>query len=186
MPRFPAESRRPRALLALLLCSLLGGCAASQKGESAPQSAPAPAGEAVPGAAQPQSVSEEERAEPSTLEEAEAALRRAQAELDDALGRVAFASPPPPAAAPAPAAEPPARAAPSDARAEGAESRVSEGKKADAVSNCELACRAFTSLGRAAQAVCRLDGDGGERCGRARKVLSQAEARVSGCSCSRP
>jgi hypothetical protein len=183
MRRYFPDGRGPRRLMVLVLFALGTGCAASQKSESAPQSAPA--GEGVPAAAPaPQSGGDraaDEEAAPTTLEEAEAALRRAEAELSNALGPLAFAQPP--AAAPAPA--PPAEASGSAPRE--AEQRAEKAdKKGRDQPNCDLACRAFSSLARAASAVCRLDGDGGERCGRARQTLSDAEARVSGCSCSRP
>jgi len=49
---------------------------------------------------------------------------------------------------------------------------------------CEQACKAFASLKRAADAVCRLAGDSHERCTRARSVVKKNEGRVQPCSCS--
>jgi hypothetical protein len=48
---------------------------------------------------------------------------------------------------------------------------------------CDEACRAFSSLSRAASAVCRLDGSSGTHCSRAKHVLADAEPRVASCSC---
>jgi len=164
--------------LIVLSLFVLSGCGGMRKGEQAPQSAPPSAGEAAaeaPADDVDQASGDEAQQEPATIEEAEAALRRAQAELSSALGEpVAFAQPPPPASQPAPA------------EAAGARDRSMEAEKKADGPNCGLACRAFTSLSRAAQAVCRLDGDGGERCSRARQAVSDAEARVASCSCTRP
>lgn len=180
----------PRALLLALL--LLPGCGkhATEPEAAAPEPAPAQAPSTVSAEA------DEKADEPATLEEAEAALARAQSELDAALGPLAFATPPstadqssgaapPPAAAPkagAPAEERPAPSRPS--RAESEASRPEAASKKEA-SDCALACRAFQSLNRAVDAVCRLD-SGGERCSRARRVASEAEARVASCSCPAP
>jgi hypothetical protein len=50
---------------------------------------------------------------------------------------------------------------------------------------CETACKAFSSLTRASDAVCRLDSDGGERCRRARQIHTEASRRVASCGCSK-
>jgi hypothetical protein len=135
--------------------------------------APAPP-PAAPQGLEPQKDKAEE-ADLSTLEAAERALNQAQADLD----RLALAEPPAslnsrgasdraaakkenkPARAPAPAAA----AAPSK------------------TGMCEEACRAFSSLTRAANAVCRLDGNAGSHCSHAKHVLEGAQQRVASCSC---
>jgi hypothetical protein len=48
---------------------------------------------------------------------------------------------------------------------------------------CERACKAFSSLRRAADGVCRLAGDGDARCVRARGIVKDNEARVATCKC---
>jgi hypothetical protein len=126
--------------------------------------------------------------EPSTLEEAEAQLEKAKSELD----RLALNEPPPSASQPA--------AAPSPAKAEAAPQRAArdEARRADkssagaeapepvsAPNACETACKAFSSLARAGDAVCRLDTEAGKRCERARRIVSEAEQRVMGCGCAR-
>lgn len=48
---------------------------------------------------------------------------------------------------------------------------------------CANACKAFASLRRAADAVCRLAGDSNARCSRAREIVKDSEERVKSCSC---
>lgn len=113
----------------------------------------------------------------STLEAAERALNQAKADLD----RLALAEPAPAVgrnaeldrSAEKKASKPAARA-PSAAGA---------GAAPKSNSLCEDACRAFSSLTRAANAVCRLDGNTGNHCGHAKQVLANAQQRVASCSC---
>jgi hypothetical protein len=193
----PRPSLRTLLLLSSFVAScglFVAGCGAGANKSSAPFSA-----EPAPQAPATSSAEAEKAEEPATLEEAEVALSRAQTELDSALGPVAFAAPPAQdqasgsaAPAPAPAAEPKAGApaeerAPSPSKAQRTESEASraEGASKKEASDCALACRAFQSLNRAVDAVCRLD-SGGERCSRARRVAADAQARVASCSCQAP
>jgi hypothetical protein len=50
---------------------------------------------------------------------------------------------------------------------------------------CLSACQALGSMRRAVGGICRLAGDGSERCERARSTLARSETRVldAGCSC---
>ena len=50
---------------------------------------------------------------------------------------------------------------------------------------CGSACQALRSMRRAVGGICRLAGDGSERCERARTTLARSEVRVqdAGCSC---
>lgn len=139
---------------------------------------PAPVAPAAPqGLDRPKSrAAQEDEAEFSTLEAAERALNQAKADLD----RLALAEP-------APAVGPNAAA---DRAAEKKESKAGRapsaaGAAAPAKSNavCEDACRAFSSLSRAASAVCRLDGENGTHCSRAKHVQADAQQRVASCSC---
>jgi hypothetical protein len=156
----------------------------------------APAAEA-PSSAEPAAPSEErsgqkgalESSEPATLAEAEQLLERARA----ALGRLALNEPgapataagaaAPPAPAPAAAAEP-ARDKRAD-RSAAADEAEASAPPAKAVNTCETACKAFSSLERASDAVCRLDTDGGQRCQRARQIREDAARRVRSCGCTR-
>jgi len=109
------------------------------------------------------------------LGEAVAELERARTELDSALA--------PRAARPsATAGSGASRGADADAsRAPAAPAPKAEKKSSE--SSCSTACRAFTSLGRAASAVCRLAGDKDARCTHAHDVLADAQKRVTVCGC---
>jgi len=159
-------------------------------GKGAPEAAApqAPAAEAAPSslagsAAEP---------EPQTLAEAEALLDKARADLD----RLALNEPGSPAeasgaAAPAPAPAPPPPAATraesrsEEKRADKAAADQAEAPPAKKEANaCETACKAFSSLERASDAVCRLDTEGGgKRCERAKQIREDAARRISSCSC---
>ena len=179
--------RRASGFAALLLSlAWLAGCAGPQRAE-----APAGSPEAAPTAAQ------DER-EPATLAEAEALLEKARGDLDRLALNEPGAPPPvtaaPPAAAGAaapsmvPAPTPHAQAQRADKSAADSAS-VSDGAAEEAprtkeVSACETACKAFSSLTRASDAVCRLDCDGGQRCERAKKIREDASRRVASCGCA--
>lgn len=189
-----------RALVGLaavwVSCSV--GCANQKSEQAAPaaspnnavQSAPvAPESQyAAPAAAPAPALDRSKSAEAArddefqTLEAAERALDQAKADLD----RLALAEPTPTlggsgaaekkdskrGGAPAPAA----RAAAADGQPGGAASNA----------QCESACKAFASLTRAANAVCRLDGDGGSHCAKAKKVVTDSSGRVAACTCPAP
>ena len=166
--------------------SLLTACSRAPEA-AAPESKAAPVA-GVPGT----SGALGEEAEPQTLAEAEALLERSRAELD----RLALNVPPPPtvAATPSPAQAPaPAPAAPAaesapkraeKATADQASSSASP-RDQDGSSGCETACKAFASLDRASEAVCRLDTNGGQRCERARRIRDDARVRIAGCACTK-
>ncbi len=143
-------------------------CAAAPKAEMQPGAPGAPV-EAAPAT----SLAPEEPA-PQTLAEAEASLEKARAELErlalDEPSRAATGAATP---APAPAAE-------SRRAEEGADGRASTAK---ADTQCDAACRAYSSLNRASDAVCRLDAEGGKRCERARQIRDNASQRVASCAC---
>jgi hypothetical protein len=52
-------------------------------------------------------------------------------------------------------------------------------------SRCDIACRAFHSMRRAANSLCEVAGDGDERCRRARERVNRASQRITdaGCRC---
>src|SRR5450432_3750274 len=117
----------------------------------APASAPpAPAPQSLDKPEGSQATARDEE-EFTTLEAAERALQRAKSDLD----RVAWAEPEPRKTHNADGAEK------KDARRAQAPSAAGAAEGATASGQCENACRAFASLSRAANAVCRLDGDGG-------------------------
>ncbi|HYJ10714.1 MAG TPA: hypothetical protein VEX18_16945 [Polyangiaceae bacterium] len=155
-----------------MLLSLALGCARGAE-SSAPRSGEEPAAPAG-------SFEAASEREPATLAEAEQLLARAQAELD----RLALNEPQSPAAG-APAAATASPVPPRD-QAERDEKSAAQAEAAPTPppSPCDNACRAFASLERASDAVCRLDGEDGQRCSRARQIRDGAARRVASCGCS--
>ncbi len=176
-----------------ILSIALGGACANQKSEqAAPAASPnnavlsAPASEAAPppppAAApapvldQPKSAESARDEEFTSLADAERALDQAKADLD----RLALAEPTPALGRSGAAEKKDAkRGAPSAA---GAAAPAGVGPSGQ----CENACKAFASLTRAANAVCRLDGDGGSHCAKAKKVVTDSAGRVAACTCPAP
>ena len=175
---------------ALLSLGLLPGCGMSPKAE-APRAAP----EAVPAPGVPATsltAKDDAAAEPATLADAEALLEKARAELDHlALNELGAArgatggAPAPATAAPAPAPRAEAKPAEKAASADGEAAAPSKEPPRKEVSTCDTACKAFSSLTRASDAVCRLDTDGGKRCERARQIREDASHRVASCGCAK-
>ncbi len=190
-------ARKSAGVLALLVAAAaLGGCGRSR--DQAPPaaapappppaerqseetlSAPAPAAAPAPAQEMPASTRELDSkgddegsfAEPprkdDDLGRAQAELERARRELEQALG--------------VRRARPAATAGTSrGADADGAAPAPKAEKKAE--SGCATACRAFSSLGRAASAVCRIAGEKDTRCTQAHGVVADAEKRVAACGC---
>ncbi len=166
------------------------GCSRSQEAaapspaaEAAPVAPPSPA--SAPARTDALALAPEPEPEPTTLADAEAMLERARADLD----RVALNEPlAPRSAAPAAAGGGiPGSAAPKPSpgearRAEKSAAQDSAEAPKDTTS-CDTACKAFSSLVRASDAVCRLDTEGGKRCERARHIREDAQVRVAGCGC---
>jgi hypothetical protein len=124
----------------------------------------------------PKSEGARDEAEFSTLEAAERALNQAKADLD----RLALAEPSPVVGAQRNADRATEKKESKPGRAPSAAGAAAP-SRANAV--CEEACRAFSSLSRAASAVCRLDGSNGTHCNHAKQVLADAQLRVASCSC---
>ncbi|HKO49099.1 MAG TPA: hypothetical protein VJV79_15310 [Polyangiaceae bacterium] len=144
-----------------------------------PRAAPAPA--ARDGLDTAKSKRAEDEAEFSTLEAAERALNQAKADLD----RLALAEPSPTLGNSATAQRSTEKKEGKPGRAPSAAGAPAPSKAAPVKAStlCEEACRAFSSLSRAASAVCRLDGNSGTHCSHAKHVLADAEQRVASCSC---
>jgi hypothetical protein len=182
--------RRVSVFAAMVIpLGLLAACGMAPKAE-APH-----AGEAAPAAdASPTSAPAEEK-EPATLADAEALLEKARADLDRLAlnepglpGTAAGAAAPAPPSVPAPTTAAPAPAPRDEGRRadkSAASSSEAERPQAKEVNTCETACKAFSSLSRASDAVCRLDADGGKRCERARQIQQDASHRVASCGCSK-
>lgn len=140
------------AVVALGVCAACGGEAKS--GE------PAKSVNETGGAAQ----------EPSTIEEAQAQLDRAKAQL------AAAGAPTGPAAASATGTS--TSTAPTEAPQAGG-----AGGAAPA-SPCVTACQAIASMHRAVDAICRMAGQDDARCSDAKKTLGDSQAKVASCGCS--
>jgi hypothetical protein len=132
---------------------------------------------ASPADSQPSSLRGEESY--ATVDEAEQGLRRAQAELTAAFGAApatgdaAGASPsPPPAEPPSPGPARPPAAPPAGPAAQAQEAAP-----------CATACRAFTSMTKAADTICRLAGQTDDRCTKAQKSLEEARSSLRTCVC---
>ena len=141
--------------------------------QARPAPAPAPAPQGLDGRAQKSKAPVDE--EFTNLEAAERALNQAKADLD----RLALAEPTPVVG----------RSASADRATEKKEAKGAQAPSAGAAANaapnpvCENACRAFSSLSRAAGAVCRLDGNSGAHCTRAKRVVADSQQRVATCAC---
>ena len=169
----------------LAVVGLVSACAVAPKAEApAAEAAPAPG---VPGTTL--AAEEDGAGEPTTLADAEALLEKARADLN----RLALNEPAAPAAA-GNAAPPSVQMAPAPSPAPRDDARRAEkSSSADAApaapakeaSSCETACKAFSSLTRASDAVCRLDTEGGKRCDRARQIRQDASQRVASCGCAK-
>jgi hypothetical protein len=156
-------THRFAGLLAVL--SLMAGCGASLKTQ-----APSPTSEASPQPGTPSRAQEsqlegkgqdDDELEPTTLADAEALLERSRAELE---GRALNAPP---------------RDQVGSSTADAA-----SGPPAKAAIDCESVCKAFASLSRAGDAICRLDTETGKRCQRARQIRDDATRRVASCGCA--
>jgi hypothetical protein len=150
--------RRVVRSAAVLSCfGLVAACGSSLKA-----SPPSSGSEVAPASGVPASgavAQEEADDEPRTLAEAEALLEKSRFELEQLARRE------------------PGR--------DKAEARAADAPPAKEASSCETACKAFSSLSRASDAICRLDTDGGKRCERARQIREDASRRVASCSCAK-
>ena len=185
-----------RVACGLWAMAMLSACAEQRATEpAAPASSPGafaapPAAEAAPriaapaAAPAPQGLDQARSSESggkdeefTNLEAAERALNQAKSDLD----RLALADAPVQVGRAAPADGAP-KAEKKDKSAHAASAGAAAASSAP-TALCDNACRAFASLSRAASAVCRLDGDGGSHCSRAKKVVADSQQRVSACAC---
>lgn len=129
------------------------------------------AGEAgAPAAKSPDAV---RTSEPGSIEEAQAEIAAAQAQLGGSGGSSRFA--PAPGAAPAAGASKPPATAPAPPSADTA--------RPSAEDRCGSPCRALASMRRAVTALCRMTGNEDARCTDAKRTLVDSEGRVAPCSC---
>jgi len=186
-----------RVACGLWVVATLSACAEQHATEpAAPASSPAsfaapPAAEAAPitaapatpaaapapqGLDQPRSTESSAKDEAFTnLEAAERALNQAKSDLD----RLALAEA---SVQVGRAADGASKAEKKDKTAHAASAGAAAASSAPSAL-CDNACRAFASLSRAASAVCRLDGNGGSHCSRAKKIVADSQQRVASCAC---
>lgn len=111
---------------------------------------------------------------PQTIEEAQDQIAEAQARL----GGGAIEEKPTDTPAPTPA---PAEG--SDGKKKDAQSPPRGGATATPTNRCESSCRAYASMRRAVESLCRMTGETDERCIRARRTLETSTSRVATCMC---
>jgi hypothetical protein len=181
-----------RAVAFGAVLTALGLLAACGGELTAPKSSDEAAPAGIPGSPTTTAAPQEEgEAEPATLADAEALLEKARLNLD----RLALNEPAPAPAAAGAAAPSAPRAqsmpvpAPRDEAAHADKSSSADGSApppppAKEANTCETTCKAFSSLTRASDAVCRLDTDG-KRCERARQIREDASHRVASCGCAK-
>jgi hypothetical protein len=150
---------------ALLLVGIAGSVALAACGGAGEAKAPAKA-------AEPASTTAPER-EPTSIEEAQEQIARANADLsgDGKKADVDKDS----------AVRPPSPGAGSTSSTTTAP-REEAGRSAPADS-CSQSCRALSSMRRAVSALCRMTGEEDARCSDAKKTLQQSESRVARCHC---
>jgi hypothetical protein len=113
--------------------------------------------------------------EPATVEEAQAQLEQARAQLTGAAP-----TPTTPATGATVESAPGAGGATSAAESPPVHAD-SSGKESS--HRCGNACVAMTSMRHAVDAICRMAGETDARCTDARKTLKDSETRVTGCGC---
>ncbi|RYE83428.1 MAG: hypothetical protein EOO75_19350 [Myxococcales bacterium] len=133
---------------------------------------------------------------PATIEEAQAQLDREEGRLRRLTGQPqtaagttppslsgGLAPAPPPLPPPAPPAPEPSPTTSSDRKADRESSHVDGSRERAAAESCRDACRALSSMRRAADTVCRLAGEGDERCQSARRRVHDGEGQTGTCQC---
>jgi hypothetical protein len=118
-----------------------------------------------------------ESREPATIEEAQAQLERARAQL------TAPVVPAAPSTTVTTQSTPGAGAA---TESTGGPSGPSTSLSDAQTPRCGNACGAMVSMRHAVDAICRMAGDGDARCTDARRTLKDSETKVAGCGCPPP
>jgi len=109
--------------------------------------------------------------EPKNVQEAQDRIARAQLDLNGGPGAGGGASP----------ATPSSEAKPSQTAPKADPAPRVDRPNGEA---CASSCRALASMRRAVTALCRMTGDGDNRCTDARRTLADNEAKVTVCKCS--
>jgi hypothetical protein len=118
-----------------------------------------------------------ESREPATIEEAQAQLERARAQLPGWA--------PPTTPVTGASVETPGAGGTTQS-AESGPSTVPREVDTEPQHRCGNACGAMTSMRHAVEAICRMAGEADARCTDARKTLRDSEVKVAGCGCPPP
>ena len=141
---------------------------------------------AAPGAKSPENA-RSAGPEPGSIEEAQAQIASARAQLGGDTGGFA----PAPGAAPAPGPMSPVSPSSTPPRSTSpAPPPAADSSKASGTSDtggggdrCASPCRALASMRRAVTALCRMTGNDDMRCTDAKRTLIDSEGRIAPCSC---
>ncbi|HEY4156773.1 MAG TPA: hypothetical protein VGM29_01705 [Polyangiaceae bacterium] len=150
-------------------------------------------------ALQPDSAHGYQEEQYQTLDQASAAFERFASELESGVASNRDESAPgdakaPAAGAPAPSAAPstpssvsPMRPAPeldAESRSDRAPSQPKAKEESRKDTSCEMPCKAFASMKRAGDAICRLDTADGSHCKQAKQRIAAATDRLASCACA--
>lgn len=161
------RSFRSRIVSSAIVFALVTGTVAlAGCGGAAPEAA-SPAAKSPGGA---QDVS----SEPGSIEEAQAEIAAARAQLAGESGPSRFA--PAPGAAPSSGTSPPPAASPPPPASDSS-------TRPSAQDRCGSPCRALASMRRAVTALCRMTGNEDARCTDAKRTLVDSEGRIAPCAC---
>lgn len=133
-----------------------------------------------------------------TLDQATAAFERYASELEGPYaqndgtaatpkaGVPGYAQPPPgaPSSSMTPQMQPAPSADMADRASKPADTLDKEEAEPSPKNSCEIPCKAFASMKRAGQAICRLDTPDGAHCKQAKQRIAAATDRVASCGCA--
>jgi hypothetical protein len=120
--------------------------------------------------------------EPTSVEEAQELIARANADLSASeAGKKLEVDKDSAAAPPAPGGGSTGSTTTAKPTTPGVREESSRSAPADL---CSQSCRALSSMRRAVSALCRMTGDEDARCSDAKKTLEKSESRVARCHCS--
>ncbi|HEY2409528.1 MAG TPA: hypothetical protein VGI10_26155 [Polyangiaceae bacterium] len=152
-------------------------------------------------ALQPDSAHGYQEEQYQTLDQASAAFERFASELESGVASNSNRDESAPGDAKAPAADAPApSAAPStpssvspmkpapevdaESRSDRAPSQPKAKEESRKDTSCEIPCKAFASMKRAGDAICRLDTADGSHCKQAKQRIAAATDRLASCACA--
>jgi hypothetical protein len=179
VPSFPRRIGSSAAAVLLISGMSVALVALPGCGGAAPEAA-------APGAKSPESA-RSASPEPGSIEEAQAQIASARAQLGGDTGPSRFA--PAPGAAPSPMSPvspsltPPRSTSPAAPPAADSSTASGTSGAGGGDDRCASPCRALASMRRAVDALCRMAGNDDARCTDAKRTLIDSEGRVAPCSC---